>query len=152
MMGFEGKSFMHENQTRRNTSLQFLLHLILYVPFLVICGVIFWLSSLSHPPIPAFMKFHNADKVMHAIAFFCVGFAAVLPLAFRKKRFKFWLFARALGLAAAYAVVDEVHQAYVPMRDSSYLDFSADLFGATMGVLIFWLFMSLIRREKQKAP
>ena len=153
MIGFEGKSFMHQIQTRRNTSSQFLLNLALYVPFLVICGVIFWLSSLSHPPIPSFMKFHNGDKVMHAVAFFCVGFAAVLPLAFRKTLFTFWVFVRGLALAAVYAALDEVHQAYVPMRDSSYLDFSADIFGATLGVFTFWVMMSLIRRgEKQKAP
>ena len=44
----------------------------------------------------------------------------------------------AIGFAAAYAVSDEMHQAFVPTRDASLIDVLIDTLGATVGVLVVW--------------
>ncbi|MBI4729426.1 MAG: VanZ family protein [Acidobacteria bacterium] len=42
----------------------------------------------------------------------------------------------AIGGAALFGVLDEIHQAFVPMRDSSALDGLTDVFGAGIGVTL----------------
>ena len=139
---------MQKNHPTQSALSQILFRLALYIPFVVVCSVIYRLSSMSHPPIPIFMKFSNGDKILHMAAFFIVGFTAVLPLAFTKRFLGFSLALRALALAAMYAAADEIHQAYVPMRQSSYLDFVADIVGAILGIFVFWLLVTTkIRRR-----
>lgn len=45
----------------------------------------------------------------------------------------------AIGFAAAYAVSDEIHQAFVPTRDASLLDVLIDTVGAGLGILGIWV-------------
>ena len=44
----------------------------------------------------------------------------------------------AIGFAAAYAVSDEMHQAFVPTRDASLIDVLIDTTGAAVGVFAVW--------------
>jgi VanZ family protein len=44
---------------------------------------------------------------------------------------------RALGCCAAYALLDEAHQTFVPSRTGSGIDVLIDTTGATIGTLIF---------------
>ena len=46
----------------------------------------------------------------------------------------------AVGLAAAYAVTDELHQWFVPSRGASVWDVLLDTLGATAGVIALWIF------------
>jgi VanZ family protein len=45
-----------------------------------------------------------------------------------------------LGIAAAYAALDEWHQSFVASRTGSPRDVAIDVFGALLGVLIYWWF------------
>jgi VanZ family protein len=49
----------------------------------------------------------------------------------------------AILLASLYGVSDEVHQAFVPFRESSWLDWLADTVGAALGVTAMHWVMSL---------
>ena len=46
----------------------------------------------------------------------------------------------AVGLAAAYAVTDELHQSFVPSRGASVWDVLLDTLGATAGIIALWIF------------
>ena len=54
-----------------------------------------------------------------------------------------WL---SLGLAALYAVTDEVHQSFVPNRTGSLLDVGIDTVGAALGLMAVWVVFRRWRR------
>ncbi len=77
-----------------------------------------------------------SDKVLHAVEY---GLFAVLWYrAFRSASGP--MVARhallfAIVAASLYGITDEVHQAFVPLRESSWLDWLADTIGAVLGPL-----------------
>lgn len=84
------------------------------------------MSSLPDPPGASLVDVPHLDKVAHAGLFFVL---AVLL------RFAGAGWAATVAIAAVWGGVDEAHQARVPGRDPSGLDFVADLAGAVLGVL-----------------
>lgn len=100
-------------------------------------GLIFYLSAQSHPDedLPALFGSVN-DKVLHAVEY--AGLGGLCYRAFRwgtggpvaARAFLFAVLA-----ASLYGVTDEIHQLFVPFRESSWQDWLADTFGATLGAL-----------------
>ena len=101
-------------------------------------GLIFYLSAQSHPEdnLPSFLFKEVSDKVLHAVEY---GILAVLCYrAFR------WAAGSAIArqavvlailAASVYGITDEVHQAFVPLRESSWQDWLADTIGAAIGAM-----------------
>ena len=100
-------------------------------------GLIFYLSAQSHPDedLPSLFGAVN-DKVLHALEY--AGLGGLCYRAFR------WgatglVAARALFFsilaASLYGVTDEVHQLFVPFRESSWQDWLADVSGSAMGAV-----------------
>jgi len=114
-----------------------------WVPAVLYAGVIFFLSSQSHPEdqLPLFLLEDVSDKVLHAVEY---GILALLCYrAFR------WAAGPAVArqavvlaivTASVYGITDEVHQLFVPFRDSSWQDWLADTIGAAIGALS-WRFL-----------
>lgn len=114
-----------------------------WMPVVLYAGAIFYLSSQSHPDeqLPSFLLKDVSDKVLHAVEY---GILALLCCrAFR------WAAGPAVArqavvlaimTASVYGITDEVHQAFVPLRESSWLDWLADTIGATIGALS-WRFI-----------
>ena len=111
---------------------------IYYVPFFILCGIIFWLSSMSNPPIPDIFKFPHSDKLLHALAFSAVGAAAALGTAIRKHALSISTFLEAWILTGFYGFIDEIHQRFTPSRSSDVADWLADVIGAAIGILLFF--------------
>ena len=121
--------------TRQDTMTQVLWY---WLPAALYAGLIFFLSSQSHPEdnLPSFLFKEVSDKVLHAVEY---GILAVLCYrAFR------WAAGPALArqavvlaivTASVYGITDEVHQAFVPLRESSWQDWLADTIGAVIGVM-----------------
>ena len=109
-----------------------------WLPAVLYAGVIFFLSSQSHPEdrLPPFLFKEISDKVLHAVEY---GILALLCYrAFR------WaagpVLARqavvlAIVTASVYGLTDEVHQAFVPLRDASWQDWLADTIGAALAAV-----------------
>ncbi len=101
---------------------------------------------LSHQPSlkPPVQLFPQQDKVFHLLEFGGLGLAMVLNAdLFGKKRPKLTM----IVAGVAWAVLDELHQSFVPGRDCSFQDLLADLTGILIAV---WLFSRLFTgREKQ---
>ena len=77
---------------------------------------------------------HNA---MHVVAYACIAGSAWLAWSRRPAHGPHRL--RTIGawlVAAAYGVVDELHQSWVPGRDCSLFDLVSDASGAALAVLL----------------
>lgn len=125
-----------------------------WAPVALYAGTIFYLSDQPHPQdkLPSFLFEEVSDKVLHAVEY---GILALLCYrAFR------WaagpVVARqavllAVVTASAYGITDEMHQAFIPFRESGWQDWLADTIGATIGAL-GWRFLdrynlSLAKRD-----
>ncbi len=106
-------------------------------PVCAYAGIIFYLSSLSHPEehLPIVSRF--SDKVLHAIEYAVFGalcfwaLQGTLNISWRR-----WAMPMAIALASFYGMTDEFHQSFVPFRYSHVLDWVADTVGAGLGVLL----------------
>jgi VanZ family protein len=114
-----------------------------WVPVVLYAGAIFYLSAQPHPQekLPSFLFEDVSDKVLHAVEY---GILSVL--CYRAFRWGAWPAAArqaivlAIVTASGYGVTDEVHQAFVPLRESGWQDWLADTIGATIGALS-WRFI-----------
>jgi VanZ family protein len=106
------------------------------LPAVAYAALIFWLSHQSSPVPWLPSAWWTWDKLLHAVEY--AGLAALLVLGLthvgtmglrRAARL-------AILLAAAYGASDELHQAFVPGRDASWLDWAADSAGALVGGIL----------------
>jgi VanZ family protein len=125
---------------RQDVTLQMLWY---WMPVALYAGVIFFLSAQSHPEeqLPSFLLKEVSDKVLHAVEYAVLG-----GLCYRAFRWGLngQVAARALIIAivaaSLYGVTDEVHQLFVPFRESSWQDWLADTIGAAIGAMS-WRFL-----------
>ena len=117
-----------------------------WTPVALYAGTIFYLSAQSHPEdqLPSFLFKEVSDKVLHA-----VEYGILSLLCYRAFR---WAAGPAVArqavvlaivTASVYGVTDEVHQAFVPLRESSWLDWLADTIGAVIGALSWRSFLDV---------
>lgn len=103
-----------------------------------VCGyawLIFYVSGQSHPETHVPFVTYFSDKLLHAAEYAVLG--ALCYRAIRGSGDDSWrqqAIPAAILLASLYGVSDEVHQAFVPFRDSNWLDWLADTVGAAFGV------------------
>jgi VanZ family protein len=130
---------MHD-AIRQGVTVQVFLY---WLPAVLYAGMIFYMSSQSHPEeqLPSFVLKDVSDKVLHAVEY--AGLAVLCYRAFR------WAagpsvarqaLVLAIITASIYGITDEVHQFFVPFRESSWLDWLADTAGAAVGALS-WRFI-----------
>ena len=116
-----------------------------WVPVALYAGAIFFLSAQSHPvdQLPSFLLKNVSDKVLHA-----VEYGILSLLCYRAFR---WAAGPAVArqavvlaivTASVFGLTDEVHQAFVPLRDASWQDWLADTIGAVIGAMS-WRFLRL---------
>ena len=127
----------------RSASTRFLVY---WGPVVGYAGLIFYLSAQSHPEdqLPLFLFEDVSDKVLHAMEYAIL--ALVCYRAFR------WgagpLVARqalvlAIVAASVFGITDELHQFFVPFRESSWQDWLADTIGAVIGALSWQFFLGV---------
>ena len=117
------------------------------LPALLIAGGIWFLSSQSTLPQPKGV--FGWDKLQHITAFVTLAVAAGLwvPPVFWNTRPVLSLLLVAF-IGAAYGAVDELHQYFVPGRESDVWDWLADALGAFLGAAAMLLVMRRLRPIK----
>ena len=109
-----------------------------FVPMLTVMATIFMLSDQPGDTL-TLPDYVGSDKVAHALAYGTLAAAclyAAHPYNWAENRF-----ITGTGVALIcllYGLSDEFHQSFIPGRESSLGDVAADLFGATLTVLL-WL-------------
>jgi VanZ family protein len=103
-------------------------------------GIIFYLSAQPDLPHPDSGWVDLAVSSAAHIFLFAV-LAALMARAWGNRTRALWL----VGiLAMAYALLDELHQAFVPGRHPDFLDLVCDGLGVLLGLLVY---RALIRRQ-----
>jgi VanZ family protein len=110
-----------------------------WLPVAAYMALIFYLSSLPHPDeqLPKVLFETLGDKLLHAIEYAVL--AALSYRAFRRAAGPHaarYAVVYAAAAASFYGVSDEVHQAFVPFRTATWLDWLADTAGGILGSLI----------------
>lgn len=114
-------------------------------PALAMMGVIFFASSTPQAQLPSVEGWDTVlRKGGHALGYALLGVAYAWGLAGRRPTGR--VVARAVLLAALYAVSDELHQAFTPGRSSSPVDVGIDTAGALAGACLWW--WAQVRRER----
>jgi VanZ family protein len=101
------------------------------------CGVIFYLSSLSHP-LPQ-LTLHVWDKALHLAEYSGLGALLALALGVWDEPRKAWRVGLAVVLGCLYGISDETHQLFVVGRDAEIGDALADAIGTAVGAVTIWL-------------
>ena len=97
----------------------------------VYCGMIFYLSSMPSPPLPAPFPFF--DKIVHFLLF--GGLGAVVAMGLRGAAHEYSTGARVIVpivFCFLYGLSDEIHQLFVPERMCDLADLAADVLGAAV--------------------
>jgi VanZ family protein len=103
----------------------------------VIVPVLHWLFPWMSPRM--LHRGHTAiRKLAHVTVYF--GFGVVLLRAIRgdRKGWEWWWAFAAIALAAGYAALDEIHQAFTPTRHPSVRDVMLDVCGALAAQLVLY--------------
>ncbi len=122
-----------------------LLKIILSAPAIIITAGIFLVSNMSQANIE--YPFSMMDKLLHAAAFFIYGLtlgAAFYSFFHYKsdKTLRTWVFI----WGAVYAILDEVHQAFVPGRNADILDWASDIVGISLSIIFFNIIKRLVEK------
>jgi len=112
--------------------------LLAWLPVAAYMALIFYFSSLPHPDeeLPKFLFETLGDKLLHAIEYAVLG--ALCYRAFRRAAGPFaagYAVVFAIITASLYGATDELHQAFVPVRTATWLDWMADTAGGMVGAV-----------------
>ena len=111
-----------------------------YAPLVFWMGLIFYFSSL-----PGLTQTENPDfwfyffrKGAHIIEYFILAFLFFRVFRFHKlKKKEIYLLSFLFSLA--YALSDEIHQAFVPGREGKFSDVGVDLIGIILAIVFYHL-------------
>jgi VanZ family protein len=107
----------------------------LWLPPVLYVLLIFTVSSIPSLHPPSKLGFVWADKVAHFGEYAVLGFLLQRALGRRAGRSGLLLLLLSLFLSYSIGGLDEIYQGTVPGREMSLADWSADVLGATMGIL-----------------
>jgi len=121
--------------------------IIFWLPVLVWGTVIFAFSSRpSTPTSQIFWEDFILKKMAHVTIFgiFCSLVYRALKKSLSKQKYMEYL---SIALTFLYGVTDEIHQSFVPGRDSTLRDMLIDTFG---GVLAMYLILRILPKTPEK--
>jgi len=98
--------------------------------------LIFWLSSI--PKLPGPFLFYGQDKLAHAFVFGILAFLFARSFRPQKGDVPFMRVLLITLMVTVYGCFDEMHQLFVPGRDMSVGDITADAAGGFIVAFILW--------------
>jgi len=115
--------------------------LLYWFPIIVYCLFIFIQSSYPSPD--QLPHVTHLDKLLHVIAYACLG--ALLLRAFNSVRIQNkpkLIIALSILLSSLYGISDEIHQHFVPYRNADVVDAFMDIIGSVAGVYAYQFFVA----------
>lgn len=133
-VAWSGGRLAHQVHGRGRLFLEYWVPVLLYVAAIV--------SLSAQPQLRSPLQFDQADKVLHLIEYAGLGWVMVRALRVSlPRRDPLTAALVALAVGALIAVGDELFQSFVPGRDSSHLDFMADVAGLLLAQLAYMAFL-----------
>jgi VanZ family protein len=125
-------SFVFYGSPLNGSPLKKFFSVLMKLPALIV-AILIWLLS-SQRTLPRLKGIFGIDKLQHLLIFAALTVAMCLwvPLEKWKTRGLFFMVIAACA-GSLYGMIDEVHQFFVPGRDSSLWDWIADTLGAAIG-------------------
>ena len=117
----------------------------LWAPVAAYMALIFVLSGMAAPPIPA----QTSDKTLHVVGYGGLGIVALRATAGAVlSGVTGGSAAAAWTIATLYGVTDEYHQSFVPERTADPADALADAVGAAATIGSAWAFGIITRSRR----
>jgi len=110
--------------------------LLVYFPLLLYWISLFILTTIPVESVPKI--FDAQDKIEHILAYFILALLLSFTLHFQQRSnflSKHYFYATFIFIIL-YATIDELHQIVVPGRYCEFLDWSADILGGILGLLL----------------
>jgi VanZ family protein len=117
-----------------------------WLPAAALAILIFYLSSQSDPPGADL----GPDYLLHSWGYALFGASLLwgLTAGLREKLVRAVIFT-AWVMAVLYGASDEIHQSFVPGRDPSWFDLTADSVGAAVGIIVLSIVLLRTRGSRQ---
>lgn len=112
--------------------------------------IIVWLTEFiaTHIPVPKMPYIPGKDKTLHILAYFFLSLCWFVTFHSYGKKYRTSLFAM-LIVFPLYAAFDEITQPLVN-RHADFTDWRADMLGALLGALVFWICMKIREKRAEK--
>ncbi|MCK7526698.1 MAG: VanZ family protein [Ignavibacteriales bacterium] len=96
------------------------------------------------------LRYGVNDKLEHMLAYFGLSFLLYLTLLFQKKSIMLKKYAMlfTLLIVVFYGALDEVHQLLIPGRSCELLDFSADMLGGILGIVLLKILIRVYKFQE----
>jgi len=104
---------------------------------LVVIPVLHWLFPWMKPRM-LHLGHLAVRKLAHVCVYFCFGLLLLRAMRGKEPEWQWKWALGAIGIAVAYALLDEFHQRFVPLRHPSLRDVCLDAFGAIAAQLTLW--------------
>ncbi|TFG19632.1 MAG: VanZ family protein [Promethearchaeota archaeon] len=121
------------------------------IPAIIFAGIIFYFSSLSDPypagppEPPRILELKvNINDILHICEYALLSL--LIAFGFSGKVRSVYL----ILVTIFYAILDEVHQYFVPSRYFSFYDILLDSIGVILGFLFYIFLTNLIKRLRKK--
>lgn len=119
-----------------------------HLPAILYAMLIFYVSGLRDISPPS-LGVGWDDKLYHFGEYFV--FSLLIHIALRyynRARIRDNIYIIGAIVSVVFAVTDEIHQYFVPGRESSILDLFADSLGAVLAQIVLWRFFKSRRTQK----
>lgn len=103
-----------------------------WFPVLIILVSIFYISSKSELPGGKFLDIPFLDKIAHLLEYFLLSWFLFRALYYSESVKIKKAILISIVFSSVYGITDEIHQYFVPLRDSSIFDWIFDCIGAVL--------------------
>ena len=107
-------------------------------------GFIYYVSSIQFPPPPPGVSFNGKAIIYHISVFFLLSMFLYISMA--KKELDGRIFS-IMSISLVYAMLDELHQYFVPGRFMSVNDVLIDSIGITFSTLIYFIIIEVKKKN-----
>ena len=110
----------------------------IYLPLVLYWIILLGATSLPGSSVP---NMGVSDKTLHFTAYSILTILLTFTVSFQNKFkiLKKYAFISTLIIVNLYAVLDEIHQNFIPGRSMEFYDLMADFLGSLLGVLIVFI-------------
>ena len=121
---------------------------LIYIPLGIYWFILLVLTTLPGKDLP---ETGINDKMEHFAAYFVLSILLSLTLLLQNKYYKMKKYYAAFSglIIGLYAAMDEIHQLFVPGRDCDILDWTADMIGASIGILLIIFLVKIFQYHRK---